>query len=79
MPYTPAATTETNNVDNTFSNLLNLPMVRIFTEWTENGKGSQRKLLNRAFPGFFPDNNRQPPPTTPDKKNKLDKNKTKRI
>ena len=28
--------TETNNVDNTFSHLLNLPMVRIFTEWTDN-------------------------------------------
>ena len=52
--------TETNNVDKTFSNLFNIPL--------ENGKGSQRKLFNRAFPGIFPDNNRQPPSTTPDER-----------
>ena len=54
MPYTPAVTTEPNNVDNTFNHLFNVPV--------GNGKGSVRRLFNRAFPGFFPDNrqSRQP-------------------
>ena len=32
MPYTPAV----SDVENTFSYLFNLPLVGIFTEWTDN-------------------------------------------
>ena len=32
MPYTPAV----SDVENTFSCLFNLPLVGIFTEWTDN-------------------------------------------
>ena len=54
MPFTPAVPTETNNVDNAFGHLFNVPI--------ENGKGFQRIVYNCAFPGFFPDNrqSRQP-------------------